>query len=165
MNTGQYHKNMRMTKELKQDTQTLKSDTHAIKESVEKLPAEVVKQLVIPLANQTADLMDAQKEQADRLERNITKNVVEQLEAKLTARWGPSPHPGGATSSAGPLDRQLHHATKLKKGAELAAAKATKRAKDTPSRKTDERAAAMEERANAKAEQKRENTIVKLSKH
>ena len=140
-----------------------KKDTGAIREELKELPtkiaSEVVKQLEIPLANQTADLMDTQKEQADRLERNITKNVIEQIEANLTARWGPIPHPGGASSSAGSLDRKINHATKLKKGAELAAAKATKRAKDT------ERAAEKEERAKAKAELKRENAIIKLSKH
>ena len=137
---------------------------------MEKLPAEVVKQLAVPMADQTGAIMDSMKEQADRLERNITRNVVEQLEAINTARWGPMPHPGGSSSSSSTLgsaasssalDRQINHATKLKKGAELAAAKATKKAKDTL---LDERAAAKEERAKSKAEEKRENEIVKLPK-
>ena len=163
MNTGQYEKNMKITKEIKEDTQVIKKDTteikaetQAIKEKVEKLPAEMVKQLTVPMADQTGAIMDSMKEQADRLERNITRNVVEQLEAINTARWGPMPHPGGSSSSSSTLgsaasssalDRQINHAAKLTKGAELAAAK--KKVKGTP---LDERAAAKEERAKAKAE-------------
>ena len=133
------------------------------------MPAEMVKQLTVPMADQTGAIMDCMKEQADRLERNITSNVMEQIEAKYTARWGPMPHPGsssssstlGSAASSSALDRQINHATKLKKGAELAAAKATKKAKDTP---LDERAAAKEERAKAKAEEKREHYILTISK-
>ena len=110
---------MKVMTEIKDDTGAIKKDSGAIREELKELPtkiaSEVVKQLEIPLANQTADLMDTQKEQADRLERNITKNVIEQIEANLTARWGPIPHPGGASSSAGSLDRKINHATKLKK--------------------------------------------------
>ena len=98
---------------------------------MEKLPAEVVKQLIVPMANQTGAIMDNTKEQADRLERNITRNVLEQMEAKLTARWGPIPC-SAASSSTTSLDRQINHASKLTKGAELAAAKTPKaKAKDT----------------------------------
>ena len=107
--------------------------------------------------------MDNAKEQADRLERNITKNVAEQNAALLEAYFGPLPYPlspktGAASSSssrAGPLDRKITLA-KLTKGAELAAAKTPKaKAKDT------ERATAKEA---AKAKFKKENAMIKISK-
>ena len=101
-------------------------------------------------------MLDSNKEQANF--------ISEQVAAQLKAYFGPMPHAGSsASSSDSAVDKKLKQATKLRKGAEIAAAKAAKeaakKAKDT------ERAAEKEERAKAKAELKRENAIIKLSKH
>ena len=102
-----------------------------IKKSIEAMPektaAKVVKGMELPLKDMEGNLIDSTKEQADRLECNITKNVTEQVSAMLEARFGSLPHPGDSSSSnTSKINRSINHAVKLRVGAENAARGAAK---------------------------------------
>ena len=120
---------MKITKAIKEDTATIKNDTAAIREDLRQMPehtaAAVVKSLKPELREMEGNLLDA----TTSLERNITKNVVEQVCAVMAAYHGPMPHPGStASSSRSALDRKVINAAKLHAGAENAAkAKAAKK--------------------------------------
>ena len=113
---------------IKQDMTVIKEGQQDIKNELETLPektaGEVVKAMELPLKDVEGNLMDNNKEQADRLERNIPKVITEQVAAQLEAYFGPVPHPGSsASSSTSAVDKKLKHATRLRKAAEKAAEK------------------------------------------
>ena len=111
---------------IQQDVITIKEGQQYIKNELETMPektaGEVVKAMAQPMKDEAGNIMDCTKEQADRLEKKITANVLEQNRALLEAYLGPLPHPGDSpSSSTSKIDRSINHAKKLRAGADAAA--------------------------------------------
>ena len=132
---GYWEKNLKISKSIEQKADAIQQDMTTIKEAqqdimtgIESMPektaTKVVKGMELPLKDVEGNLMDSNKEQADRLERNIPMVITEQVAAQLAAYFGPVPHPGSsASSSASAVDKKLKQATRLRKAAENAAEK------------------------------------------
>ena len=127
---GYWEKNLKISKSIEQkadalqlDVTTIKEGQQDIKKSIESMPddtaTKVVERMELPLKDVEGNIMDCNREQANRLERNIPMVITEQVAAQLAAYFGPVPHPGSsASSSASAIDKKLKQATKLRKAAE-----------------------------------------------
>ena len=127
---GYWGKNLKLSKSIEQkadgiqqDVTTIKEGQQDIKNELETMPdrtaAKVVKGMELPLKDVEGNIMDCNREQANRLERTIPMVITEQVAAQLAAYFGPVPHPGSsASSSASAIDKKLKQATKLRKAAE-----------------------------------------------
>ena len=127
---GYWEKNLKISKSIEQkadalqlDVTTIKEGQQDIKKSIESMPddtaAKVVERMELPLKDVEGNIMDCNREQANRLERTIPMVITEQVAAQLAAYFGPVPHPGSsASSSASAIDKKLKQATKLRKAAE-----------------------------------------------
>ena len=124
----------------------MKVDKQEIMQKIENTKAETLNEMNTKLRDTEGNLMDNNKEQADRTVRQIVQNCKEQTNALLAAYHGPMPYPAStsatstspasasastspASASTSPIDRQIAYNTKLLAGAEAAAAKAKKKAK------------------------------------
>ena len=103
---------MRLPTAIQEDTGALRED---MKEFHEQIANAVVKKLEIPLANQTADIMDNNTEQADRMIRTFV--------IMLDVRFGKVSESAAAQKPAN-IDREFAHNSKMLKAANKAAAKA-----------------------------------------